>query len=423
MKKKPEAVSDQDLIHLEPTSEVASIRQAQRQATSLNTAGLRQPETGLRQRLLRQYYRLRPDLRRAPRHIRALVKYGTPRRWLNVATVEAERKLGRTVMRGKPYIIFVDPINVCNLRCPLCPTGNNTLKRQQGKMSLEHYEHVIDEVAPWALEVSLYNWGEPLLHPQIFEMVRYAHDKRLATNMSSNFNRVSPSDIDGLINSGLDHLCLSIDGATQESYATYRVKGDLELVLENTRALVRRRRELGKHYPVIEWQFIVMKHNEHEMEQARQLSKEVGADLIRFIPVGLPFNAPNKQELAKQWYGSDPNYRYWDPDAPDFFDQAIQKPGGCYYLYRSMTVNPGGGVAPCCIVDNEKMDFGNLTNETLDEMWNNEQYQSARAEFSSHAPSNGVATVCTGCKIFEKPERPTNARESRSRPRGKTGAS
>ena len=74
LKKKPEAVSDQDLIHLEPTSEVASIRQAQRQATSLNTAGLRQPETGLRQRLLRQYYRLRPDLRRAPRHIRALVK-------------------------------------------------------------------------------------------------------------------------------------------------------------------------------------------------------------------------------------------------------------------------------------------------------------------------------------------------------------
>lgn len=232
------------------------------QASSGETGGLQQPGEGLWQRLLRHYYGLRPDLRRAPRHVRTLAKYSTPRRLLNVAVVEMECRLGRTLLRGKPFVVFVDPINVCNLRCPLCPTGNGTLDRERGALSLDHYRRVIDEVAPWALEVSLYNWGEPLLHPHIFDMIRYAHEKRLATNMSLNFNRVRPSDIEELIDSGLDHLSLSIDGATQETYATFRVRGDLKRVLDNTRALVRRRRELGKGNPVIEWQFIVMRHNE-----------------------------------------------------------------------------------------------------------------------------------------------------------------
>ncbi len=387
----------------------ATLREGNRTATASTDrapaprGGLRMREKGVVARWKNWYYGRRMDWMRAPRHVRALVRYGTPRRWLNVATVEAEKALGRTKLRGKPYIIFVDPINVCNLRCPLCPTGNGTLARERGAMRLDHYKHIIDEVAPWALEISLYNWGEPLLHPHIFEMVQYAHDRRLATNMSLNFNRVKPSDIDSLINSGLDHLCLSIDGTTQEAYETYRVRGDLSTVLANTRALLARRAALGRRNPMVEWQFIVFKHNEHQLEEARRMAKEVGVDLLRFIPAGLPFNAPNKQDLARQWYSSDKKYRYWDPDAPDFFDDAIRKPGRCFYLYRSMAVNPGGGVAPCCIVDDARWDFGNLVDESLIELWNSDRYRSARAVFNPAAASPGADTVCAGCNIFERP--------------------
>ena len=72
-----------------------------------------------------------PQLTRMSRHALSVIKHSTPRKLLNLAIVEMEYRLRRTEVRGHPYIIIVDPLNVCNLRCPLCPTGTGDLDRKQ----------------------------------------------------------------------------------------------------------------------------------------------------------------------------------------------------------------------------------------------------------------------------------------------------
>ena len=312
--------------------------------------------------------------------------------------VETERLLGHFRLHGRPYLIYIDPVNYCNLHCPLCPTGSGTLQRLRGMMSLEEFRSYVDSVAPFAYEITLTNWGEPLLNPSLFDLVRYARSKNLSTNLSSNLNRLNPEEADSLLTCGLEYLIISMDGATQESYARYRVGGRLNTVIANTRHLIQRRRDLGLSSPMIRWQFIMMKHNEHEIGAARNLAREVGVDQIRFITVGIPFEASNKDELAQAWFPDNPAYRPFDPAYPP---AAGRRGIRCPFLFRSLTVNPGGGVSPCCIVYDERYDFGNLLKENLETLWNNDQFQSARRCQTGNNDSR-PETVCQRCLLYDR---------------------
>ena len=339
-----------------------------------------------------------PQYRRHMKHLKSLLAHSTWRKLCNLLRVETEWFLRRQVVKGYPYILFVDPTNVCNLRCPLCPTGTGDLGRRAGMLKYECFTQIIDRFAPYAYEVNLYNWGEPLLNKDIFKMIEYAREKNLMPSMSSNLNTVRQTDIENLANSSLEYLTVSLDGMTQETYEHYRRQGNLQLVIDNLRTLLDLRRRLRRKTPFIEWQFIVMKHNRHQIEEARRVAKEMGVDLLRFIPVGLPFDAKNRETLQREWFpqfedastGQDSQYYF------------LQKPNGaaCFYLYRSVTINPDGRVSPCCIVYGEKNDFGDALRQTPDELWNNEYYQSARALFSSTGKPT-VGTVCDRCFMFQ----------------------
>jgi len=337
-----------------------------------------------------------PTYARASHALFEVLAHATPRRLWNLALVESEFRLRRTRVHGRPYVLVVDPTNVCNLRCPLCPTGLMQRGRRAGMIPWETFTRVIDEAAPWALKVNLFNWGEPLLHPHLFEMIRYARSKNLGTSMSSNMSiTLSDEQVDDLIGSGLEYLCLSIDGATQEAYATYRKRGDLSRVLANVRRLVERRRALGSRTPVLEWQFIPMRHNEHEVEAARKLAAEIGVDVFRCIPVGLPFDAPDSETLAKKWFPVAARESGVEMSSNE------QAQTSCYFLYRYLVVNPDGRASPCCVVSGEKNDFGDLTAEGLGGLWNNSLFRSARSLYRTGGKVE-QPTVCERCDLFAK---------------------
>lgn len=339
-----------------------------------------------------------PQMTRMSRHALSIIKHSTPRKLLNLAIVEMEYRLRRTIARGHPYIIIVDPLNVCNLRCPLCPTGTGDLERKQQRMEWDTFTRTIDEVTPYAYEINLHNWGESLLHPRIFDMIEYVNSKNIATNMSTNFNRASDEKIDNLIKSGLEYLILSIDGITQDTYVKYRVRGSVSKVLGNVEKLIRRRRELGSRTPFIEWQFIVFEHNAHELEAARQMAYEMGVDRFRVIPPGIPFASKEPDTLKDDWFLKD------DEGRVEAFQGDV--PTSCFYLYRSMTTNPDGGTAPCCIVYGDKNDFGDFKTQSLDEIWNNQKYQSARSLFKKGGRAV-EPTICDGCHIFKQRGQPS----------------
>ncbi|TDP71506.1 radical SAM protein [Roseateles toxinivorans] len=358
-----------------------------------------------------------PQYTRNARHLRSVVQHGTPGKWANLARVEYERMRKRIQVASHPYLLIIDPCNFCNLRCPLCPTGLNDLGREQSMLSFEHFKHYFDPHAPYLFEAYLHNWGESLINKDVFRMIDYAQSRNVGTNLSSNMVIPTSDDLDQLIDSGLEYLVVSLDGATPETYSKYRIRGDFDRVLANMTELIRRRNARGKKTPVVEWQYIVMKPNEHEVAQAEAMAKKIGVDLIRFIPVGMPFEFRNRQEVADVWYPESVKGRKDSDGTEQQFGQA-GKPGPCFYLYRSMVVNPDGGISPCCVVYRKNRDFGQLDPEQgidLPRLWNSEKYQSARSLFSPEVLQGRKPTVCDTCDIFAY--HPSKARPRR-RPEG-----
>jgi len=354
-------------------------------------------------RLAQKFLKRVPQYTRNQRHLWSVLKHGTPRKWANLARAECERKLRRIKVGSHPYLLIIDPCNYCNLRCPLCPTGLNDLGRPQAMLSFEHFQKYFDPFAPYLFEVYMHNWGESLLNKQVYRMIEYAQRHNVGANLSSNFVRVRSEELDQLLDCGLEYLVVSIDGASRESYAQYRIGGDYDRVIENLSELLRRRAARGQATPVVEWQFIVMKHNEHETAEAERLSKKLGVDLIRFIPVGMPYEFKNRQETADKWFPTTIAGRSASDHQELQYGQA-NKPSPCFYLYRSMVINPDGGVSPCCVVYRKNRDFAELNVERIEpmEIWNNPKYLSARSLFSSATLPQRQATVCDRCDIFAR---------------------
>jgi MoaA/NifB/PqqE/SkfB family radical SAM enzyme len=347
---------------------------------------------------LPQYFR---KLQRHSRYVPKIINYGTPKKLANILLAEWELSRQKTMLLCRPYYYIIDVCNVCNLRCPLCPTGNTTIARKQAMLSLAQYKELFGKIKEYALVVSLYNHGEPLLNPDVFSIIEYTHRNRVGTNISSNFNWPQPVEINDFIRSKLDYVTISLDGVTQDSYQQYRVRGDIGEVLDNLKRLLSARKALRSKTPFVEWQFIVFKHNEHEVDAAKKLASEIGVDLLRFISPGVPPEDMHNLELQEKWMPRNPLYWVRNPRLVEergyVFDQT------CFYLYRSMFIYPGGGVTPCCFAHDEREDFGNLYNNSVREIWNNKSYRSSRMLFSRSAPTEErLETLCDKCALFRQ---------------------
>lgn len=346
-----------------------------------------------------------PQYTRMGRHARAVIGHGTPRKWWNLVRVEYDRWRRHIDVGSRPYILFLDPCNYCNLRCPLCPTGRNELGRKQQLMSLDCFKRYLDPHVPYLFEVNVHNWGESMINPDLYRMIAYANERNVGTNISSNLAIARSEDLDGLLDSGLEHLTVSLDGVDQASYAKYRVRGDFERVVANIAELIRRRRARGLRRPFVEWQYIVMKHNQDRVEEAEAMATRLGVDRIRFIPVGLPFEMrAERRGLAEAWFPTRFEGRERGREIPQTFGQA-DRPSPCFYLYRSMVVNADGGISPCCIVYRETRDFDHLERHAeidVGRIWNNEKYRSARSLYSSVELPGRVRTICDGCDLFAR---------------------
>ena len=346
---------------------------------------------------------------RIRRHLAALLRYGTPYRLWNLGLVELERLFRKRKLWGRPYILVIDPLNMCNLRCPFCPTGQGTLPLKPGRMPLERFIQLVDRLAPHVIKLILYNWGEPFLHKDILSMIRYAHRKRIATVISSNLN-VLPEEGGGeaIVQSGLDDLIVSCDGLTQETYEIYRKGGKLERVINNLRDVAEAKRTLKSRTPVIEFQFLVFRHNEHEVDQVEEFARHQGADFARLAKPYLNLSsqeiqpAQNPDFVRSQYLAeevtSDPRLDIFSPDADPEACAALHPPPlQCYWPWRALVINWNGQVDPCC-GKNYRMPFGNIFEQSFPVIWNGPAYTDARDWIAGRkAEKEWPNIVCRGC--------------------------
>lgn len=325
--------------------------------------------------------------------------YANPRKLFNAIIAFYSYAFSHSsVLRSMPLRLVVDTGNVCNLRCPLCPTGAGNLNRTVTLLSYDRFSRIVDEVGKYLYEIDLYNWGEPFLNPDIYKIISYAHKHRIKTRISSNLNRISNDDCEKIIHSGLDELVVSLDGVDQESYGKYRVGGDFSLVMSNLKRLIELKREEKSANPRIVWQYLVMKHNEEHIERAKSMAEELGVDKLLLRPMrcdmGMEVFLSDSKKVAsvENWLPENSEYSRYD------YIKKTKKmrPLKCLFLETTMVINPDGSVSPCCGVADQKWDFGNVFNSSFKDVWNNDLYRRARRVVAGKEKS-AEDVICSYC--------------------------
>lgn len=342
--------------------------------------------------------------RERPNPIEVFAKSPELYRKKNENSLQNERELNgrRLYLESFPVFLNIDATSICQLKCPLCPNGAGYEGRSKGRMSLSNYKKLMDEAGDYLIRVYLFNWGEPLLNPDVLEMVKIARDRLVQTVFSTNLNNLPSAK--KLVGCSLDSLKISIDGATPEVYGQYRRGGNLETVLKNLKLISDEKKRQNSPLPYMTWQFLVFKYNIGEMDAATNLARETGCDAIQFIGghslMGLmPFSQVPELVARGKEYLIDRGSEWSIYNEKD----ELKNPAPiCKWLWNQAAVNWNGSVSPCSGVFPEKFDFGNCFTTSLKEVWNNEAFQKARkavrdAEAGNYQAMEGSTNVCELC--------------------------
>jgi MoaA/NifB/PqqE/SkfB family radical SAM enzyme len=256
-----------------------------------------------------------------------------------------------------------------------------------GLMSMGQFKEIVDTLRSTVYLMNFYNWGEPLLHPQVYDMIRYAHDNRIYTSVSTNFNiKFDEDTARRMIESGLDYLYLSIDGASQDTYAQYRRGGNFNDVIRNMEILLRIRKKLAARQPFVEWRFLVFKHNEHDVAAAHAMAAQMGVDKIG-VEGGTTENmSDRKGAVNESLLPSEKRYQ-----KSYHFDDNF-----CDWLWRNVTINWDGSVSACCLSYKKDDDFGVFNKESFMKIWNNDKFSASRMLFDSGRGCK-AGTLCDSC--------------------------
>ena len=313
-------------------------------------------------------------------------EFRTDEKHQNFLLAKKEEKEHKIILESKPYNVVIEPTNVCNLQCPLCSTGIGAKTRDKGILDLENFKKMIDQIKDSCLQLSLQNWGEATLVEDLPNMIKYAAENKIFTRLSTNFSLKYKDDyIEKLAKSGLGRIVIDLDGTTQEVYQKYRINGNLEIVLRNSKELIRIKKENKLEFPIIQTRMLVMKHNEHQIDEFKKISKEMEVDEIELGNIQL-----NPNTAKDKWLPNNPEFVY----ATYRGEENIQP---CHWPWSGLTVNWDGGISPCCVIDDQDTDFGNIFKNNLSEIWNNEYYVSARSVFSDTKKIT-KNTICNICK-------------------------
>ena len=304
--------------------------------------------------------------------------------------------LKKPVLWGQPVSISVEPTTSCNLRCPECPSGLRSFTRPTGMLDFELYKKIINESYKASSYLLLYFQGEPYLHPKFTELIAYASNKGLYTATSTNSHYLTDENSKKTIESGLDRLIISIDGTTQETYQSYRVGGKLDKVLEGTRNLITWKKKLKSKTPYIIFQFLVVKPNEHQLEEVKALGKELGVDKVAFKTAQL-YDYKNGNDLMPS---IEKYSRYKKmPDGSFKFKNKLQNQ--CWKMWHSTVVTWDGSIVPCCFDKDADHKQGSLQDDKLGDIWNNRGYKGFKKQLLTNRKSIDICQNCTeGTKVW-----------------------
>lgn len=290
----------------------------------------------------------------------------------------------------------IEPTTACNLRCPQCPSGLRQFTRETGNLKPELNTTILDELGPGIQYLNYYFQGEPFIHPQFTDLVTEARARNIYVVTSTNAHFIDETTAEKIIESGLNEAIVSIDGTTQETYEQYRKEGSLEKVLEGTKTLLKVRKERKSELPIVTFQFLVTRHNEHDMEELKRLASELGVDRISFKTVQI-YDFESGNELI--------------PENPEFSRYEKQKDGtywlknsyknSCWRMWSSCVITWDGKIVPCCFDKDATHVMGKIGKEPFKKQWKSSVYKGFREKIFKDRKQIEICRNCSeGTKTF-----------------------
>lgn len=297
-------------------------------------------------------------------------------------------------VQGQPISITIEPANLCNLDCPECPAAKSLDFRKRGVMEMPLYKNIIDDVAPYTWHLMLYFQGEPLLHKEFAAMVAYAVARKIYTVTSTNAQTLDNAKAKALVKSGLHEIIVSMDGTTQATYEKYRKQGELSKVKAGIKALILWKKYLRTAYPLIHLQFLVFRHNEHQLQAMKHFARIHRVDKLTFKSAQI--NNPANQQLLTPANTKFNRYQAGGSKTKN----VIQAKNRCKRLWTTAVITYDGTLVPCCFDKHALYPMGSLREKKITALWKSEALQSFRHKVLTKKEKIPMCRNCTqGLKV------------------------
>lgn len=306
------------------------------------------------------------------------------------------RVLSRPVHFGLPASMSIEPTTSCNLGCPECPSGLKQFTRPTGKLDLELHKTMLKQIDKSVFYINYYFQGEPFLHPRFLDLIKDAKSSNIYTSTSSNGHFITPKKALDIVDSGLDRLIISIDGLTQETYEQYRVGGKLSKVIAASQNLIAAKQERNSHTPHLIFQFLAVKHNEHEIPQVFELASEMSIDEVRIKTAQL-YSYKNGNPLMPE----NEKYSRYRKQRDGTYKLKGEPGNHCWRMWSGSVSTWDGSIVPCCFDKDAKHVLGSVQSSHFTEIWKSSSYKNFRSAVVINRQDVDICNNCSeGTKVW-----------------------
>ena len=311
-----------------------------------------------------------------------------------IRTTKSMFRMAREDKNALPYKLIFESSTICNLKCTTC--CQNYMKRKKGHLKFEVFKKIYDEVKPPYLNLT--GFGEPLLNPDLFKIIKYARKKGSFVKVDTNGMLLTKENAEKLLDTGIDIVSNSIDGMDKKTYESIRIGANFERVIENLKNFVKMRNE-RKSKTEIHIYLVLQKKNFRQFLDFIKFGDSIGVDSVSgcFIKYegwnknrDVSMEKLNKKELEK--FAEDLKKLSKETKAHVEIDDIMEsinstgKKGKrdwakepCYKPWYSPFITWDGIVSPCCSGGMDKtITFGDATKENFNDIWNSKRVQAFR---------------------------------------------
>ena len=309
-------------------------------------------------------------------------------------TINKVRRRWIYTLKGLPTYIQIEITNRCNLSCPYCAASRDIMKDSYYDMNFKEFKKIIDDLAfksKYYPSLQLAFRGEPFLNKDASMMIRYATTRNFYVTISTNGLLLNKELNNNLINSRLDYVVISLDGARKETYEKNRVGGKFDTLIENIKDLVRKKKEKKSKKPFIELQFIITKQTEMEIEEFKKLGSMLNVDNLKFKTYKLTCSGRSKDsiKLLKGYLPTDNRYSRYKIEG----DAVIPKVSSTTCSWANDCIIYADGDVGACCADYDKIHVvGNVLKKDFWEIWNSIAYVGLRGKIKKQE-----LAICKNC--------------------------